>query len=136
MRTTEIARGVLQRLEQAWNAGDGEAYGRPYADEAWFVNLQGLLAYGREAIAAGHARIFDTIYAGSTNRMQLVDARRVADDVIVSTARNTLDCPHGPLVGVHQAIVTSLLMRSADRWAIVASQTTLVTVQSAPVGAR
>lgn len=124
--TTDIARGVLQRLEHAWNTADGQAYGEEYAEGASCVNIHGDRSTGRGAIAAGHDFTFSTIYAGSTNRMRLVDVRPVAGDVIVAVSRHTLDSPHGPLVGVHDALVTSVLVGDDDRWRISASQTTLV----------
>ncbi|QYG93584.1 SgcJ/EcaC family oxidoreductase [Iamia sp. SCSIO 61187] len=123
---TTTACRVLARLEHAWNSADGDAYGRQYTEDATFVNVDGLLATGPAAIAAGHDHIFSTIYAGSTNRMHLVEAVPVADGVIAAVSRNTLDVPAGPLAGVRQALVTSVLVGGADGWRISASQTTLV----------
>src|SRR5690348_16037234 len=90
MTTEQIARDVLDRLEQAWNEGDGTAFGAPYREDASFVTIRGELAHGQE-IGAGHAQILGSIYAGSTNRMQLLEAQRVNDDVIIATSRNVLD---------------------------------------------
>ena len=132
----DVARTVLQQLEEAWNAGDGEAYGRVFTEDATFVNIQGALHHGAAAIGAGHHQIFTTIYAGSVNRMRLVDASQVADDVLVANSRHTLDCPHGPLAGTHEAMVTSVIVRSGEQWRIAASQTTLVAPQRAMAGAR
>ena len=66
-----------------------------------------------------------SIYAGSTNRMELVDARHVADDVIVATSRNTLDAPSGPLAGIHAATSTSVLVRVGDTWQVAVTHNTL-----------
>ena len=125
MSTEQIAREVLARLEQAWNSGDGNAFGAPYRDNASFVTIRGELAHGAE-ISTGHAQIFTSIYAGSTNHMELLEAQRVSDDVIIATSRNTLEAPHGPLAGVHAAMSTSVLVRSGDDWRIATSQNTLV----------
>src|SRR6476469_11053092 len=81
----DTAAAVLRRLEAAWNAGDGQGFGAPYAADAAFVNIRGEHHRGRDAIAGGHEGIFATLYAGSTNRMELVDARHPAADVIVAT---------------------------------------------------
>jgi uncharacterized protein (TIGR02246 family) len=126
MDTDEIARDVLQRLEDAWNQGDGEAFGAPYLDDASFVTIRGELIHQRPVIAAGHGQIFASTHAGSTNRMELLEAQRISDDVIVATSRNILDAPHGPLAGVHQAMSTSVLVRSDAQWRIAATQNTLV----------
>ena len=125
MNTEQIARDVLARLENAWNAGDGAAFGAPYQPDASFVTIRGEMAHG-PAIGAGHAAIFATIYAGSRNRMELLEAQRIGDDVIVATSRNTLEAPHGPLAGVHAALSTSVLVRTGEEWRIAATQNTLV----------
>lgn len=121
----DTAAAVLRRLEAAWNAGDGQGFGAPYAADAAFVNIRGEHHRGRDAIAGGHAGIFATIYAGSTNRMELVDARHLADDVIVATSRNTLDVPSGPLAGIHAATSTSVLVRVGETWQIAVTHNTL-----------
>lgn len=125
MNTEEIARDLLQRLEDAWNRGDGEAFGAPYDDSASFVNIRGELHHG-PAIGAGHAQILASTHAGSINRMKLIGARRISDDVIVATSRNTLDAPQGPLAGVHEALSTSVLVRDGQQWRIAATHNTLV----------
>ena len=136
MTIEDAARSVLQRLEDAWNAADGEAYGREYTKDARFVNIQGVLVVGADAIGAGHGHIFRTIYAGSVNQMKLIGVIPVSDGVIVVQSRNTLACPTGPLAGVHDAIVTAVLVRTGDDWRITASQTTLVTAAAQMAGAR
>ena len=60
---------IVRRLEAAWNTGDGEAFASPFAEDADFVTIRGEHFSGRAAIGAGHAAIFRTIYAGSTNHM-------------------------------------------------------------------
>jgi uncharacterized protein (TIGR02246 family) len=120
-----VAREMLARLQDAWNRGDGAAFGAPFTDDASFVNIRGELHVGAAAIGAGHAGIFATIYAGSTNEMELVEARW-AGEAVVATSRHTLDCPTGPLAGIHQATSTSVLAPVDGEWRIVASHNTLV----------
>ena len=83
-RAAAVAREVLGRLEAAWDSADGEAYGAVYADDASFVTVRGVHLTGAAAIAAGHARIFATIYAGSVNHMDLVRAEEIADGVVLA----------------------------------------------------
>ena len=123
---TDVARGVLQDLETAWNAADGTAFGAAFAAGATFVTVRGEHIVGSGAIGAGHAGIFASIYAGSVNRMELVDATEVAPGVVVGVSTNTLDCPSGPLVGVHQARSTFVVVHGADGWEVVACHNTLV----------
>ena len=99
MTIDEIAASVLQRLEQAWNAGDGAAYGREYTDDAHFVNVQGVLYRGSAAIATGHDEIFRSVYAGSVNRMRLLDATPLGADVIIATLDTASTCRPVPSPG-------------------------------------
>lgn len=122
----EVARNMLQELEDAWNAGDGAAFGSAYADTATFVTIRGDYVVGRTAIAEGHAAIFATTHAGSINRMELLDSRELGDGVVVAVSRNTLIAPTGPLQGTHAALSTSVLVRADRQWRIAATHNTLV----------
>src|SRR3954454_16532757 len=124
--TEEIARRVLSRLESAWNDGDGAAFGSAYAENAAFVTIRGEHFDGRAEITAGHAGIFASIYAGSTNRMDLIAARPITQDVIVMNSTGTLTAPRGPLQGTHAAMSTSVLVRAGDDWLIAATHNTLI----------
>ena len=123
---TTIAATLLGELEAAWNAADGQAFGRAYAADASFVTVRGEHVVGRGAIAGGHQGIFDSIYRGSTNRMDLIAARPITPDVIVMNSTGTLTAPHGPLQGTHTAMSTSVLVRADDDWLIAATHNTLI----------
>ncbi len=124
---TTVAVEVLGRLESAWNAGDGAAFGAAYAPDASFVTIRGDRIRGSVAIAQGHAGIFATIYAGSVNTMELVRAEELAPGVVLSLAVSTLECPSGPLAGIHQASSTSVITRAADgSWLVASTHNTLV----------
>ena len=124
---TDVARDVLARLEAAWNAADGAAFGAVYAPDASFVTIRGEHIVGSTAIGAGHAGIFTTIYAGSVNSMDLVRAEEVAPGTVLAISVNTLDCPTGPLAGIHRALSTSLLVREGDgSWRAALTHNTLV----------
>jgi uncharacterized protein (TIGR02246 family) len=123
---TEIAEGVLERLESAWNAGDGVGYGAPYAEQASFVNVNGLVLSGAPAITDGHAGIFATIYLGSRVSYELLSAQAWSEDVIHVVSRGTLEVPGGPLAGVREAIGTHLLVRLGGEWQVASTHNTLV----------
>src|ERR1700761_2750851 len=86
-----VAETIMQRLELAWNRADGAAFGDPFSADADFVAIRGDLHTGRKAIAAGHQQIFDTIYAGSTVRYDVLQARELDGQVIVAHIRGTID---------------------------------------------
>jgi uncharacterized protein (TIGR02246 family) len=123
--TEAIATTILEQLEQAWNAGDGAAFGAPFADESDFVNVRGEHHRGADNIAHGHQAIFDSIYAGSTVRFRLDMARPVAG-TILAVATSTLDAPSGPLQGIHNARFTMVIAEQGDDWRVTAFHNTLV----------
>jgi len=123
--TEAIATTILEQLEQAWNTGDGAAFGAPFADESDFVNVRGEHHRGADNIAHGHQAIFDSIYAGSTVRFRLDIARPVAG-TILAVASSTLDAPSGPLKGIHNARFTMVIAEQGDDWRVASFHNTLV----------
>jgi uncharacterized protein (TIGR02246 family) len=125
-----VARQVLDRLESAWNSADGQAFGAVYAPDAHFVTIRGDHLVGSRGIGEGHAGIFASIYAGSVNRMELVHAEELASGFVLAISVNTLDCPTGPLAGVHRAMSTSVITPSGqdtNPWRVIATHNTLIT---------
>ena len=102
---------LIGRLERAWNEADGRAFGEPFAPDADFVTIRGEHLHGREAIAAGHQAIFDSIYKGSSTDFELTGARELSDDVILAHATAVLRAPSGPLAGEHGAVQSLVLVR-------------------------
>ena len=119
------AESLITRLQDAWNAGDGAAFGAPFAPDADFVDIRGQRHTG-PAIAAGHQRIFDTIYAGSMVRYTLLDARELDERVILAHVRGHLSVPAGPLAGELDALASIVVVRDGDEHRIAAFHNTLV----------
>lgn len=117
---------IVTKLEAAWNAGDGVAFGEPFAPDADFVNIRAEHFRGREAIANGHSAIFRTIYAGSRNRLTVDSLRLLRPDVALVHVSAVLDAPSGPLAGRHAALFSSVLTRATDGWQIASFHNTLV----------
>ena len=118
---------IVNELERAWNAADGVAFARPFADDADFVNIRGEHHRTREAIAKGHQAIFDSVYKGSVVRLQVAAVRTLAPAVLLAHVKSTLEVPTGPLLGEHQSLFSFVLVRQQDNWPIVAFHNTLVT---------
>jgi uncharacterized protein (TIGR02246 family) len=116
---------LVASLESAWNAASGDGFAAPFADDADFVNIRAEHHQGRRAIAAGHAAILRTIYAGSTNRYTIESARLVTPDIALVHVQAVLDVPSGPLAGRMQALFSMLLVRSAVAWQIASFHNTL-----------
>jgi uncharacterized protein (TIGR02246 family) len=121
---------IVRQLEAAWNAMDGSAFAAPFADEADFVNIRGEHFRGRAAIATGHAAIFRTIYAGSTNHYSIEGTRLLRPEVALVRVYAVMDAPKGPLAGRHGARFTLVLTKEGGGWEIAALHNTL----EAPTG--
>jgi uncharacterized protein (TIGR02246 family) len=130
---TEVAEGVaaelVGRLGRAWNEADGQAFGEPFAPDADFVDIRGEHHRGREAIAAGHQAIFDSIYEGSSVDFELTGARELSGEVILAHATAVLIAPSGPLAREHSSMLSMVLVRGGDGWEIAGFHNTLVVPQ-------
>lgn len=121
-----IAQDVMNRLQDAWNAADGAGFAEPFAVDADFVAIRGDLHTGRRAIAEGHQQIFDTIYAGSTASLRVLQARELDGGPILAHVRGEIDAPAGPLAGRHAATASVVLVPRGDEYEITAFHNTLV----------
>ncbi len=126
MNPTSTTETVIARLQDAWNAGDGAGFAAPFAPDADFVNVRGDMHTGRDAIAAGHQQIFDTIYAGSTARYTVRKARELDDGVILAQIDAKLNVPSGPLAGELVGLASLVLVQDVGKYRIAAFHNTLV----------
>jgi uncharacterized protein (TIGR02246 family) len=124
-----VAAELIGRLERAWNEADGRAFGEPFAPDADFVDIRGEHHRGREAIAAGHQAIFDSVYEGSSVGYELTGARGLSGGVILAHATAVLRAPSGPLAGEHNSMLSLVLVRGGGGWEIAAFHNTLVAPQ-------
>jgi uncharacterized protein (TIGR02246 family) len=120
-----IVSEIVMELETAWNAADGDAFARPFAEDADFVNIRGEHHRTRGAIAVGHHAILSTIYKGSVVRFQVAAVRPIAPGVILTHVKSVLNAPAGPLAGEHHALFSMVIVQSAAGWSIASFHNTL-----------
>jgi uncharacterized protein (TIGR02246 family) len=67
---TQIVAPIVQALEDAWNAGSGQAFAAPFADDADFVDIRADYHRGkqRSSSATRPASIPSTRAAGTSTR--------------------------------------------------------------------
>jgi uncharacterized protein (TIGR02246 family) len=123
---------IVRQLEAAWNAMDGSAFAAPFAEDADFVNIRGEHFRGRAAIAAGHAAIFRTIYAGSTNHYTVEGLRLLRAGVALVRVHAVMDALQGPLAGRHRARFTLVLTKAGGGWEIASFHNTLEAAPGPP----
>lgn len=116
---------VVRRLETAWTTGNGEAWGREFADDADFTVWFGMRVKGREAIALSHQRIFDTIYKNTRVEMHIAGIHFITADVALVDI-DAWVTNKGEERGAQDAEVHPLIVmaRSDTGWAIEAFQNT------------
>ena len=125
---TAIATAFYATIEKAWNEADGPGFGAEFADDTIFIDIRGVTHHGgAEEIGESHQSIFDTIYKGSVIRYELTDLLALGDAVVVANGHATLDCPSGPLEGVHEAVSTVVLVPVGGAWRAVRFHNTLIT---------
>ena len=123
---TILATAALTELQDAWNTADGARYGGAFAEDSDFVTIRGEHFHSAAVIGAGHQGIFDTIYRGSTVKLELESAREVGTGVVVAVATSTLDAPAGPLQGRHRSRMTLVITEHNDRPVVAALHNTLM----------
>lgn len=116
---------LVASLETSWNDGDAVGFAAPFAPDADFVNIYAEHHRGREAITAGHAAIFRTIYAGSRVRLTVEAARLLNPDLALVHVQSVLDAPSGPVAGRHHALFSMVLIRETMEWQVSAFHNTL-----------
>ena len=108
---------------------DGPAFAAPFGSDADFVTIRGEHFRGRPAIAAGHAAIFRTIHAGSTNQCIIEQTRLLRPEVALVHVHSLLDAPQGPLAERHGARFSMVLTKEPGGWEIAALHNTVEPTQ-------
>ena len=115
---------VATSLTDAWNAGDDTAFARCFTTDADFVNIFALHVVGREAVAKQHRFIFDSIYRNSRNAFSVVEARALADGVVLAHIAADLRVTDGPLAGEVKTLASAVLVRDGGDWLITSFHNT------------
>jgi uncharacterized protein (TIGR02246 family) len=123
---------VATSLTDAWNAGDAEAFARCFTTDADFVNIFALHVVGREAVAKQHQFIFDSIYRGSRNSFSILEARALADAVVLAHIAADLRVPDGPLAGEIKTLASAVFVRDDVGWLIASFHNTREQQPSGP----
>lgn len=119
-----IVEAVQQRLMKAWCSGSATALADVYSLDADFVNVMGMYVQGRPNIAAMHQKVFDGVYAGSTNTLHTERVSLLADGVILAQVSTEVNIPSGTLQGIARGFVTMVLVNTDGEWLIRSFQNT------------
>ncbi len=117
-------RAAIKQVEAGWNAGDGDAFAAPFAEDADYVVVDGRHVQGRAVIAEGHEHIFRTIYRDSRNTATIRSVRWLRDDVAVAHVEWHLRFRQGDTQHEGRAVNTMVLTKDNGGWRIAAFQNT------------
>lgn len=135
-------RDAVQRLADAWNAGDGSRWGAEYWPDGSLINLLGVVFPDAQSVGAVTSRILAGPFKGSNfaptvRRIRLIgnDAAIVDTDVSVTNFRGL---PPGAVLTAPGLLLTRLTHVFQNRsgvWKIEASQNTSVLPAPSPTPA-
>ena len=121
MNENEI-RTLLQQTVDAWNRGDGTAYGAAFTDDATDVTFVGTIYRGGKEIGEAHQVLFDSFLKGTRLAMEVLEIRFYGPSAAVAVTRGDTYKGKPKKLGKVQ---TYLLVRGEDgRWKIAAIQKT------------
>ncbi|MEW9550051.1 SgcJ/EcaC family oxidoreductase [Nonomuraea sp. NPDC050783] len=122
--TTDLTaiHAVLRSSQDAWDRGDGAAYGACFTDDATDVTFAGTVYRGGAEIGRAHQALFDSFLKGTRLVMEILDVRRYGTDTAVVLTRGEVAKGTPKKLG---KLATYTLVRDADgRWRIAAVQKT------------
>jgi uncharacterized protein (TIGR02246 family) len=127
---------ILAGEEAAWNGGDAKAFSEHFDADGSFTNIIGTVLFGRDGFEKQHARIFGTIYKGSTLKLTIRRIQFPIPDVAVADTdaevRNYERLPPSipvPSDGVLRTRLLEVLVRKHGVWSIVAFHNVVVMPQ-------
>jgi uncharacterized protein (TIGR02246 family) len=117
---------LLGRLRDAWERGDGEAYGELFSEDAQYVTAPGERMHGRKAISESHQRIFDTFFKGTKlGRNYPVRMDEIRPDVVLVEASGSVLFPGEDEQRVApNGLMTLVVTKNDADWRIVSFQNT------------
>ncbi len=130
----QALRGLVTKLESAWNRGDSVAWTALFAEDADLIHILGGHLTGHTDIGRAHRAIFDTIYKGSTLKFTVEKIRPVSSGVAIVFVFGELQITQPGVPPVLHARPTLVAHRTGGRWQIVAFQNTVVVPEGAPAG--
>jgi uncharacterized protein (TIGR02246 family) len=74
---------IVESQRAAWNRGDARAFSEGFMSDGCFVNVFGALSYGRDPFETQHAKIFSTVYKGSSINLPIRRTHFLRPDVAV-----------------------------------------------------
>ena len=115
-------RDLLARSQDAWNRGDGAAYGTCFTADATDLTFAGTIYHGGAEIGRAHQALFDSFLKGTRLHLRILDIRRYGTDTAVVVTRGDVAKKTPRRLG---KLATYTVVRDdAGHWRIAAVQKT------------
>lgn len=119
-------RGNVEQMANGWNAGSGEQFAVPFAEDADYVVINGTQIKTRKVIAKGHQDIFDTVYKNSNLTLKVDSIRFLKPDVAVVHVSGLLKISEANTIRTRNVKITLVMTKNENKWQIAAFQNTQV----------
>ncbi|MET9027043.1 SgcJ/EcaC family oxidoreductase [Nocardia sp. NPDC004168] len=119
---TAAIRALIERSRQAWDRGDGAAYGACFTDDATDITYVGTVYHGGAEIGRAHQALFDSFLKGTRLTVDIVEIRCYGTDAAVVVTRGESSKRRPGKLG---KLATYTVVRdTAGQWRIAAVQKT------------
>lgn len=125
---------LVKFMEDGWTKKDGNHFATPFAENADYVVVNGMLLKGKQAIAAGHQQIFNTFYKETFIKATVETIRYVRPDVAVAICNAAMTGTSNGQPVDTKAKITLVIEKTAAGWQIVSFQNTQVQEPRGPGG--
>lgn len=120
--TTTAIRALIERSREAWNRGDGAAYGACFTDDATDVTYVGTVYHGGAEIGRAHQALFDSFLKGTRLTVEILEIRYYGADTAIVVTRGESSKRRPGKLG---KLATYTVVRDTDgQWRIAAVQKT------------
>jgi uncharacterized protein (TIGR02246 family) len=117
---------LMKRLGEAWEHGDGEAYGLLFSEDVQYVTAPGERLHGRKSVSESHQQIFDTVFKGTRlGRGYPMAMRELRPGVVLVEAAGSVLFPGEKEQSIAPNGLMTLVVAKEDvGWQIVSFQNT------------
>ncbi|MFC5835584.1 SgcJ/EcaC family oxidoreductase [Nonomuraea insulae] len=115
-------RALFADLEDAWNRGDGDAYGACFTEDAGYTTFVGTVYRGRADLISGHRALFGSVLKGTRMFNEVTGIHFYGPGVAVVTGRGEVSRKRpGRLAKVQ---TYTLVREAGGRWRIASFHNT------------
>lgn len=119
---------VLKKMRTAWAAGEGNAFGSVFLEDARYVEAPGFRAIGAKMIGERHQKIFDTFFKHTRiDGNYPTELQELTPDVVIIHSEGTVYFPgeDGKKIPPNGLMSACLVKRNGE-WKIASFQNTPV----------